>query len=224
MVAFFFVPLGVIFTVKGLRGRILCMELFERGVVFTNYRGGQTLLWEDITAVYWEQFSHRTDVALGLEVTTHRTAKLTIVPRFGKHVVVDERFPRHVELAAVIRDAAGEAMLPRHEAALMRGERIFFGPVGIDRWGLHTAQAAYPWEIVAAVRWEPDGPSAWYSVYGTNHARLTTLSASAIPNGIIFQIILERLGKLGASAGADAALGDGLLTAARRLLTRSRVS
>ncbi|MFT3769092.1 MAG: hypothetical protein QM820_26935 [Minicystis sp.] len=218
VMAIFFVPFGAGFAVKGYQGRILRVDLHEGGVAYQDNKGRLAFRWDEVAAVLWEQTAYVGDVGLGLEVTTRRLAKTTLHATGGKSIVVDERFPDHVKLAAQIRDAAAEAMLPHFEGALSAGRRVFFGHVGIDTWGLHLREAI-PWSAVAGIRWEPDGASARYVIYGTSGARIGEIRCP-VPNEVILQVVLSRLGKLGNSLEEGAPLGDELLAAARGLLAR----
>jgi hypothetical protein len=218
VMAFFFVPLGTVFAVKGYRGRILRFDLHEGGVAFEDYKGRVALSWVEIATCLWEQTAHVGDLGFGLEVTTRRLAKTTLQSVRGTTMVVDERFPDHLTLAAEVRDAAAEAMLPRFEAAIAAGQRVYFGRVGVDTWGLHLPEAV-PWTAIARVRWEPAGAEARYVVYGTSGARIGEIRCP-VPNEVVFQVVLTRFDKLGDAREEGAPIGDQIFAAARGLLAR----
>ncbi|APR78727.1 Hypothetical protein A7982_04074 [Minicystis rosea] len=218
VMAVFLVPLGSIFAVKGYRGRILRFDLHEGGVAFEDYKARLAVPWAEVAAVLWEQTAHVGDLGFGVEVTTQRVAKTVVQTARGGSVVVDERFPDHVRFAARVRDAAADAMLPRFEAALTAGQRVFFGRVGVDTWGMHLPEAV-PWDAIGGIRWESHGASASYTVYRNDGGRIGEIRCP-IPNEIIFQVVLSRMGKLGDAHQEGTPLGDEIIGAARRLLSR----
>jgi hypothetical protein len=215
----FLVPLGAIFARKGWTGRLYRFDLHEHGAVYEEHAGRTEIRWSELSSVFWEELQHEAELGLGLSVGTHRTAKLSLVPMRGKTIAIDEKLPDHVALAALVRDTAEEAMLPRYEAALAAGQRVFFGSVGVDAHGIHTPRLMLPWESVAFVRGEQSGASAWYAVYGHNDACLTTFDTKGLPNEMIFQVVLTRFGKLG-QAAHERSVGARLAGAVQNLLAR----
>jgi hypothetical protein len=197
MLFLFFVPIGGIFARKGWTGRLYELELHDHGVAYRSHAGRIEIRWSELSSVFWEELQHKAGLGFGLDVPTHRTAKLSLVPMRGTTIVIDDKLPDHVALAALVRDAAAEAMLPRYEAALAAGQRAVFGSIAFDAYGLHTPRLMVPWETVAFVRWEQSGPSAWYAVYNAHGQAITTFDTKTLPNQIIFEVLLTKFGKLG---------------------------
>jgi hypothetical protein len=220
VMAFFFVPFGLIFAVKGYRGRVLRFDLYDGGFAFEDRNGRVSLPWDEIGSVFWEGLSHIAKLGFGVDVTTHGSAKVTILSMRQKPIVVDERFPDHVKLCAMVRDAAAAAMLPRIEAAIVAGQPVFFGPVGVSREGFSLGHIRLSWNAVGSVRWESSRELAWYALYDSNGAFVTKVDAAVVSNEVIFRVVLGRLGKLGVSEGQASPLGDEILATARRFLAR----
>ena len=173
------------------------------------------LAWHDIQAIHWQRTDYVGNLGLGVELTTRRSATLTIESRRRETIVIDERFPDHLAFGAHVRDAAAEGMWPMFDAAMAVGQRVYCGPVGIDSWGLHLA-TALPWEAVASVRWVSDGSTARYVVIGTQGAPIGQIHCP-VPNEVLLQTLLARMGKLAAIGSADTPNGDELVAIVRRL-------
>lgn len=190
-----FLPLGLVFAVKGYRGRVHRVDLHENGVAFQDGSGRTTMRWDELQSVFYEEFAIKTTVALVLDVTTRRTAKLTMLAPNRKPIVVDENVPDHFALANTIRAMATAAMLPRFDAAIAAGQRVYFGPIGIDRQGLHLTHVTYPWHVIAQVYFETTLTGASWVIFGANGARLNAIDTRSVPNEGVFQLVLERFGR-----------------------------
>jgi hypothetical protein len=197
----FFAPIGSILAYKGYQGRVLELGVHEGGISYRDSSRALQWAWNEIVSVSWSQSAHVTDVGLGLGLTTHESAKVEIVSARQGMVMVDERFPDHVSLAARVRDAAARGMLPRFEAALSAGQRLHFGALGVDGWGLHGI-VTLPWTEVARVRWVSDGRFARYAIVDVHGAHRGDIPCP-VPNEAILRVVLERFGKL-EGAPADA--------------------
>lgn len=95
----------------------------------------------------------------------------------------------------MVHELATAAMLPRFEAAIAAGQRVYFGPIGVDRWGLHLAHVTYPWPVVAQVYFQSHGGSASWVIFGANGARLNSVNTSLVPNEGVFRVVLGRFGR-----------------------------
>lgn len=214
----FFVPLGLIFTFKGLSGRVLRIDVHEGGIAYRAAKERRTLLWDHTAAVLWEEMEHVAELGFGMNVAARSTAKTTLHPFGDAPIVVDERFPDHVRLAAYVRDAAAAGMLPRFEAALYAGQRVSFGNVGLDGWGLYLPEAV-AWDQVASVRWQSLGQRARYVVTGPDGSHIADIPCP-LPNEVIFQVLLKQKDKLGGALDDAPSLGSQLLASARALMAR----
>jgi hypothetical protein len=195
VMAFVFVPLGLIFAVKGWRGRVHRLDVHERGLAFQDRAGRVVVPWDQIIGVYWAQFGHIAKLGLGVDLQTHRSAKLSVVSVKHKPIVVDERLPGHVELAAFVRDAAAAGMRARTLGAIEQGHRLFFGPLGVDSGGLYLGSEHYPWNQISRVTWQAQGQQAWYSIQGEDGAILRTVDDAAVFNQILLRELLDQYGK-----------------------------
>ncbi len=219
VMAFFFVPIGAVLAVKGYRGRVLGLDLYEGGLAFADRAGRYEVGWGEVVSIFSERVGHVANVGFGVGVTTHESAKLTVVSSRHPPIVVDNRFPDHVRLADRVLAAAAEGMLPRYEQALRSGKRMSFGPLALDGWGLHLAQP-YPWSAIGQVRWERRGAQAVYAVYSSHGAPLAEIGTRGVANEAILQVLLGRLGKLGDS-GQERPLGDHAVAAVQRLVAHA---
>ncbi len=221
IIGVFFVPLGAVFAWKGWTGRIRRFDLHERGVAWEDHGGRLAYGWDEIRDVTWKELEHEADTGLGFGVSVRRTAELVLIPFRGTPITIDEKLPGHVELAAHVRDVAAEIMLPRYDAALAAGQRVLFGTVAVDGFGLHLTRATYPWESVSCILWESGGASAWYAVYNAHGQRVATVPTEGLTNQVIFEVVLGRFGKLVEGTG-EASLGATIAAAAGKLLARFR--
>ncbi|MEO7112010.1 MAG: DUF6585 family protein [Polyangiaceae bacterium] len=220
VMAFFFVPFGLGFAIKGYRGRILRFDLHQGGVAYEDSAGRIAMSWNEISGVYWKELAHVAKLGFGVDVTTHGSATATVVAPGKKNIVVDARFPDHVAFAAQVRDAAAEAMLARIEQSITAHQRVYFGPIGIDTNGISLGNAQYPWSAIGSVRWESARERAYYAFYAPDNSPITTIDTTHVPNEIILQVVLGRFGKLSAGREAPTPLGDALFATARRMLER----
>ncbi len=215
ILAVLFAPIGSILAYKGYQGRVLELGVHEGGISYRDSSRALQWAWNEIVSVSCSQSAHATDVGLGLALTTHKSAKVEIVSARQGMVVVDERFPDHVTLATHVRDAAARGMLPVFEAALSAGQRVYFGGLGVDGWGLHGT-VTMPWTEIGQVRWVSDGHFARYAIVDAQGAHRGDIPCP-VPNEAILRVVLERFGKLGEGAPDEAPIGDRLLGEARRM-------
>ncbi len=190
----FFLPFGLILAVKGLQGRVLEVGIHAGGIYYRERSRSVSWTWDDIVSVSWSQSDRLSDVGLGFEVTTRRTARVEIRSVRQGSVLIDERFPDHLALATMVRDTAARNMLPRYEAALAAGRRVYFGGLGIDHWGLHGA-VVLPWSDVGQVRWVSEGSWARYAIIDGAGAHRGDVHCP-VPNESVLREVLERFGKL----------------------------
>lgn len=219
VMAVVFVPLGLVFMAKGYAGRVLRFELHENGFSYIDKSGTISALWAEVDAVFWEHLSHHGKLAPGVSIKIRETATLTLMARGRPTVVIDERFPDHIEIGTDARRLAARAMLPTVEALLSAGHPVAFGQAVVSNAGLQLPRGWFPWEAIGSVRWESHGPRTWFAAYGVDGGSLDSIDASATPNQLVLCALLARIGKLG-TATEERSFGERMFEAARELLGR----
>jgi hypothetical protein len=197
VLAFFFVPLGLIFVVKGLRGRVYRLDVFEGGLAFQDRAGRVVVPWDEIIGVYHAQFGHIAKLGLGVDLQTHRSAKLSVVSARQKPIVVDERLPNHVDFATFVRGAAANGMRARTMGAFQQGQPVSFGGLTVDRSGLYIGQQHLPWQAISRVTWQSQREQAWLSIMAENGAIMGTVDDAHVFNSALLQELLAQHGKAG---------------------------
>jgi hypothetical protein len=213
----FFGPFALIFALKGWRGRHLRIDLHDHGVAYAEGVHQREVAWDDVRSVVFESHDLVSDLGFGIDVTTRRVAKLVIQAPFQPAIVIDERFPNHHDLVAVVHQASAEAMLPRFEAALQAGHQVTFGPLVVHQLGIGWQHGGLGWNEIGTIGWEPRGASACYAVYDTQGALCAEFD-TALENRLVFEGLLARAGKLREAWERKAPTVDRVVGAARRAL------
>lgn len=173
-------PLGLLITWRGWRARQLRIDVHAGGVAYADGLDREAVPWDDVQSLFFDRYP---------------AVRLTIQAPFKPPIVIDGRFPDHTALAEAAHQLAVQAMQPRLEAALHAGQRVVFGPLALDGWGVHVGHGAYPWDAVGALRWEARGTSMCCALYGADGALLAELDPR-IPNRTVLERLLTQMGKV----------------------------
>jgi hypothetical protein len=176
------------------RNWTLGAALFAGGVGYRDRKGVRAVGWGDVEAV-WQAVTRRyvNGVYAG---TTHVYRART---RAGETLTFDDRLRDVAALGEALVKGSAAALLPGAQRAFDAGERVTFGPLALDRAGLHSGGKSLPWAEVKAVKIERgvvsvDRDGKWFA--------WTRATVPQIPNFYVLVALLSRLGKLGLPAGA----------------------
>lgn len=118
------------------------VAVFEHGIAVADWRTVQTWRWTEITSVSslvrWRQRG-------GME---HRH---TLRHTDGRTLVLTHGTQDIAEVYHAIESGATPLIIERAEDALNRGEAVAFGPITLDRQGVHTSRGTIPWAQVAGL-------------------------------------------------------------------------
>ncbi|HEU4412574.1 MAG TPA: DUF6585 family protein [Polyangiaceae bacterium] len=181
--------LGGFLLFNAWRSWPLAAALFEKGVGYRDRKGARPVAFADVTSV-WQAITRRyvNGVYAG---TTHVYRAQT---RAGETLVFDDRLRDVEKLGEALVKASAAALLPGALRAFEAGERVPFGPLALDRAGLHSGGKSLPWAEVKAVKIERglisvDRDGKWFA--------WTRATVPQIPNFYVLVALLDRLGKLG---------------------------
>lgn len=167
----------------------IAAALFEKGVGYRDRKGARALAWGDFDAV-WQSITKR--YVNGVYAGTTHIYRARV--RGGETLVFDDRLRDVSALGEAVVKATASALLPAALRAYEAGERVNFGPIALDRGGLHSGGKSLPWAEVKAVKIERgqisvDRDGKWFA--------WTRATVPQIPNFYVLVTLLDRLGKLG---------------------------
>lgn len=167
----------------------LAAALFEKGVGYRDRKGARALAWGDFDAV-WQSITRR--YVNGVYAGTTHIYRARV--RGGDTIVLDDRLRDVSTLGEALVKATASALLPAALRAYEGGERVDFGPISLDRGGLHSGGKSLPWAEVKKVKIERgqisvDRDGKWFA--------WTRATVPQIPNFYVLVTLLDRIGKLG---------------------------
>lgn len=192
-----FVPwLGIAIALLALAGILgwvtwrnwkIAAATFEGGVASFDRKGLRVVTWTDVTHVYQHIVRQYVN---GVYTGTHYT--YTLDTRLGR-IKFDGRYQNVEALGKEIQRRVTGAMAGRAVAAYENGQRVDFGPVAVDKSGLHSRGKSLPWSEVQRVKIE----NGFVSV-AKQGKWLNWVSAPVhtIPNFFVLLALLDRIGVL----------------------------
>ena len=181
--------IGVAALAEAWRLWPIAARLYEDGFAFYSRRGLQVVQWSQVESVLQSVTRHYTN-----GVYTGTTHLYTVQTRDKTKVLLDDKLGKKVEeLGRAIQMGASNALFPGYVHALQSGERLQFGPLGLDQNKLYTANKEIAWGEIKAIRISKGVISVkkdkgWFS--------WTTVTVPRIPNFFIFWELISRLTKV----------------------------
>ncbi len=154
-VATFFLP-GAIAIVWSLRRYRRVVTLCEGGLHVTDARGrGRSIAWHDVNGVTHKILRVYRPQLLGEPELVDIQDEYTLLLRNNEKVDVDYHFADVDALGQVILQRTMEALFPAMRQAFYAGQSLGFGPIAVDRYGVHVGGNALGWAEVASLTWKP---------------------------------------------------------------------
>lgn len=165
----------------------IAAAVFDNGVASFDRKGVRAVAWSDVTHVYQHIVRQYVN---GVYTGTHYT--YTLDTRLGR-IKFDGRY-RNVEgLGKEIQRRVTQTMAGRAIAAYESGQRVDFGPVCVDKAGLHSRGKSLPWSEVQRVKID----SGFVSVAKQGKwLNWTSAPVHTIPNFFVLLALLDRIGVL----------------------------
>jgi len=187
---FICLPGGVVLVRTGWRRRAIEVAVHEDAIVQRDRRGKTVIALSEITHVYETLDEAMTPIGKRLD------AKVVLEAKDGRRVVIDRSLPNHLEVARAAAIAVQDALLPASEIAIAGGHPVRFGPITVDSARLETADAAFPWSVIACVRWERIVYRGSYTIHLPDGAVAARIPSEHVPNPRVLLALLEHFGKL----------------------------
>lgn len=184
--------LGLIAAVMGLLSLInvwrnwpLAFNAYENGFEYTDRRGTQTVLWEEVEGIRQQIVRYYRYII----IPTGTSYWISLQTQKGGYFILDNRFGKIKKLAEVVQERMANIQLPKYLADLEAGQRIEFGTLGFDQKGVYHFNKSLLWSEVGKVDFNSGN-----LVISKKGAWGTWLKASVaeIPNAVIFVVIAKR--------------------------------
>jgi hypothetical protein len=160
--------------------------LYEQGVALKTEHGVLQAAWTEVTAVYVRVVRQPGLLAMK---TTHL---YTVETEGGDTLWFDDRVGDEVaKLGNVIQLGVANTHFARYWDSYMRGQRVKFGPLALDKQKLSVNDQELPWSVIRSVK--IDRGSVWIEKTDQGWIRWTAVSVPEVPNLLIFQNLVGRL-------------------------------
>lgn len=175
------------------RRRIL---VFTDGFVYSGLFGRDVCRWADIEGV-WQSVTNHYIRRYGRTSFAGTAHVYTILRNDGKKLRLNDGVRDIALLGETIQSEVFLRLLPRNAERFNRGDTLSFGPLRIDRQGLHTGRQTLPWREVASAIIVQDG-WLWITRTGQPPTTWVRLDAVSIPNlAILLSLTDDILGLAG---------------------------
>lgn len=134
-----------VFTV--FRNWRLNLALYEGGFAYVDRQGLRQVKWTDIDAVWQSITKH---YRYGVHVGT--TYNYTIQLNDKSKITLDNKFSKIEQAGKAITNGSANALFPKYVAALKSGQRVTFGPLSLDPYGLYSGNKSLTWQEIKAVK------------------------------------------------------------------------
>ncbi|HVO71642.1 MAG TPA: DUF6585 family protein [Aggregatilineaceae bacterium] len=180
------VLLGLLTLIKALRNWSLAVRVYENGFEHTDRRGTKKVLWADIEG-FRQQIIRYYRYAV---IPAGSSYWLNIQTRQGENFTLDNRFSKIKKLAETLQQRLASVQLPKYLAELEAGQRVAFGPLGLDRQGVYQYDKSLSWSEVGKV--EFDNGQVVIKKKGSNWGNWAKLDVSLVPNAAVFVMLAQK--------------------------------
>lgn len=172
---------------NSLRTWKLAVGLYDQGLGVVGNGGVQQVRWDQVTETYQQVTRHYTN-----GVYTGTTHRYTIVVD-GKKTVFDDKLKGVEDLGNAIQNGVSNALFPRFAAAINNGQRVNFGPLGLDREHLYSGNKSLLWSEIKGVKLDRGNISikkegGWFS--------WASVTVPQVPNFFVFYALLRNFTKI----------------------------
>ena len=182
--------LGVAILFSAWRNWTLAAALYENGVALNTRKGVQQVAWADVGSVWQAVTKHYTN-----GVYTGTTHIYTVQTNTGEKLIFNDSLGKNVEeLGRAIQQGTASALFPRYWQALQNGQKLNFGPLGLDKTNLYSGKKELPWSQIPSIKIEKGNISIKKD--GKGWFAWAAASVPQIPNFFIFYEIVSRLTKI----------------------------
>lgn len=170
-----------------LRSWKLAVGLYEQGIGVVGNSGVQQVRWDQVTETYQQVTRHYTN-----GVYTGTTHRYTIVVD-GKKTVFDDKLKGIEDLGNAIQNGVSNVLFPRYATAINNGQRVNFGPLGLDREHLYSGNKSLLWSEIKGVKLDRGNISikkegGWFS--------WASVTVPQVPNFFVFYALLRNFTKI----------------------------
>lgn len=178
---------GLLGLVAWLRWRRLRLDVHQHGLRFRLGRREERMTWSDIAAL------HTQAVRYGLPLRARGTARLRVVARDGREIVIPHLLERFEQAVDAVKRAVYPLLLADYSRQFNAGEVIEFGPIRLQAQGVTVGDRHIPWPSLQAV----DLSGGRLTLAATLDGRLQrrAIPASRIPNVELCVQFLQYLGR-----------------------------
>ena len=129
-----------------LRTWKLAVGRYDNGLGVVGNSGVQQVRWDQISEIYQQVTRHYTN-----GVYTGTTHRYTIIVD-GKKQVFDDKLKGVEDLGNAIQEGVTNVLFPRYATAINNGQRVNFGPLGLDKQNIYSGNKSLPWAEIKAVK------------------------------------------------------------------------
>ncbi len=181
----FFASAWGLFSV--LRSWKLVVGRYEQGLGVVSNSGVQQLRWDQIAEIYQQVTRHYTN-----GIYTGTTHRYTVVID-GKKQTFDDKLKDVEALGNAIQDGVSGVLFPRYAAAINSGQRVDFGPLGLDKQNIYSGKKSLPWSEIKAVKIQSGTISikkegGWFN--------WSAVTVPQVPNFWVFYALIRNFAKV----------------------------
>lgn len=174
----------------------------QTGLTFATRSGEQFRSWEEIDSIRFAKvyawFNPAPAIAYRIDVEGERP------------VLVSNRFRRPGDIGGVALGQHAEVAYPRTRQRFAQGETLSFGPLTVDRQGIHVRAKTFGWSDVRSSDLLRIGNETHLVIYGAGDKQLVTTSIFRVPNVTLLQKLIQEY------AASDSPASDAPAQAGRR--------
>jgi hypothetical protein len=166
----------------------LAAALYDEGFAYNQRKGLQQTRWDQVEAVWQNITKHYYN-----GIPTGTTHVYTVLTQDKTKFVLDDKLQKIEDLGRAIQQGASNALFPRYLQMLQTGQRLSFGPLGLDQTKLYSGSKELPWSEIKAIKIDKGTISVkkekgWFS--------WASVTVPQVPNFFIFLEIASRLTKV----------------------------
>ncbi len=184
VVAVVVVFFGALVLFNAWRTWPLAAVLYEDGLALNRRQGLQMVRWNQVDSVKQAITRHYYN-----GVYTGTTHVYTVETKDHVKVQLNDQLAKIEDLGRAVQQGVSSALWPQYEQALEAGQRLSFGPLGLDSERLYSGNKVLPWSEIKAISIKKGVISVKKEKGWFNWASVTV---PQIPNFFIFLEIASR--------------------------------
>lgn len=173
---------------RAFRQRGLAVAVYEHGVAHHASNTVQQVRWEQVDSIFQNVTRHYYN-----GIYTGTTHIYTVVTRDKQRLVFDDQLKNVDQIGGALQQGVSNALYPAYVQAINSGQRVQFGPLGLDRERIYSGNKSLTWAEIKAIKLDRGQiqvkkEGGWFN--------WSTASVPQIPNFFVFYQLIRNFTKV----------------------------